>query len=274
MSDEVTMSALGASSRDDRPPDAWAVWEGWQGTPDQIAAIVRQVRRHVDPGECSVELDVDEGRQAIDPDHVATDLAPRHQRSFQRLMITGSAPERTIEAEFDNERVKTPGRGVVLRVWAKDRDDAIDVRDTVAVAIDGGRSPLASTPRKGPPASETVDDALVKSERSYRVGVAAIGLGAAGATVAAAILAHLVLDPESALAKIVFFCLCGNRWIGMLIYFALLVVGMFIAAPRIFPQIEISTRSTWSRARGSLLGIVGGTIGIGGVLEVLAQRVS
>src|SRR4051794_16927417 len=103
------------------PADAWAVWGAWQGPAGQVGAIARQVSEQLGAGaETSVEVDVDGGHQRIQQDHVETDLSPRYRRSFKRMVIHGSRDDSIVEAEFDNERETTPGRGVVLRVWSDD----------------------------------------------------------------------------------------------------------------------------------------------------------
>lgn len=226
---------------------------------------------HSGSDESLVEVDVDGGLQRIEGEHVATDLSPRYRRSFKRMLITGSTPERSVEAEFDNERAVTRGRGVVLRVWSHDREDAVAVRDKLAVAIDGGRPWHGDAPKKGPPSEEPLDTALLKAERNYRFEVASTGFAAGGVVFFAAGILHRVVDPTSDIGQILFFCLCGDRKIAVGLYLVVLALAIFVAAPTLFPQIEISDRSTWSRARAGLFSVVGASIGFGGLLEVLSQ---
>src|SRR3954447_9554049 len=112
------MAGASESNNPVGPPDAWAVWGAWQGPSEQVAAIARQVEDQLGANaECLVDIEVDGGHQRIRADHVDTDLAPRYRRSFKRMLISGSTPQGTVQAEFDNEKERTPGRGVALRVW-------------------------------------------------------------------------------------------------------------------------------------------------------------
>lgn len=58
----------------------------------------------------------------------------------------------------------------------------------------------------------------------------------------------------------------------MLIYLAAVGAAAFVLAPRIFPQIEISERSLWSRVQGKVVGLVVSSFGAGALLEGIAQR--
>jgi hypothetical protein len=250
-------------------PNAWAVWESWQGNVGQVAEIARQIGDHLDGEECDIEVDVEGGQQRIRPDNLK-DLGPRYLKAFRRMFIAGSTPGQRVEAEFDNERVRTPGRGIVLRVWSS--DDAIALRDSLAVIIDGGRGALANKPTMGPPSEQAVDDALVSAEKTYRASVALAGCAAAFVTLFIVLGLHRIIEPQSDLGKILFFCVCGDRKIGVGLYLLLLGGLTFVAAPRLFPQIEISDRSRWSRTRRWLLGVAGSTVTLGSVLALIAQK--
>ena len=251
-------------------PSAWAVWNAWHGSAGQVAGIARQVEKHVG-APVSVELDAGDGTQNVEPDRLESDVAPRYWRSFRRLLIAGGTGGRRIEVEFDNERERTPGRGVVLRTWAEDAGDAAALRDALYVPIDGGRGLLADKPKKGPANGASADETLVKAERAYRIGLAAVGFGVAGIAIGAASLANRLVEPTSDIGRILFFCLCGAREVVVLIYLLLVATLAFVVAPTIFPPIEISERSRWQRVRGKVGALVVSSIGLGAVLEIIAN---
>lgn len=240
--------------------EAWKVWAAWQGSAVAVAAIARQVERHTSSIECIVE--VPNGKQTFDPDDLATDIPRGYLRSIKRIVISGSTSDGGVEAELDNERSMTPGRGVTLRVWARDADKAVATRDEIAVAIDGGRGPLCGEPISGPPSSGGIGQALsaVSEKRKDKVELIAIGV-VLGLMWGAAV-THRLVDPRSSsLADLLLFC-----WCNKVIFFGMSAVAFLIAwyaIPRIFPPIEISERSTWHRVRTRLwtriaaLGVVG-----------------
>lgn len=236
-------------------PDAWKVWAAWQGSAEAVAAIARTIGQHIEQVECIVV--VSGGEYKTDPNHLSTDVPPRYWRSFKRILMRGSTGERRIETEFDNERSRTPGRGVSLQVWSSDRDDAVIVRDAIALVIDGGSGPLSGKPRAGPLSSESADDALTALSTKRDDKIWWIAMFAAVGLIWSAALLHSAISPaSSSLADLVLFCVC-NKLI-FVVMSAIAIVVAITAAPRIFPPIEISDRSTWHRFRGRVvsLGVV------------------
>jgi len=216
-------------------------------------------------------MQVEGGMQHLDPAHLETDLSPRYARSFRRVLIHGSSRGRKIEAEFDNERVRTPARGVILRVWS--RHNASAIRDSVLVAIDGGRGPLSGEPTKGPVSNEPPEDALRKVERDRNGTIALLALLAVCALAIGVVLLHNFTsqDPDSAFSRLFLFCFCENKWIAFVLYGVAVAVAVFFAGPRIFPPVEISERSNWQRVRGKLLGLGVVTFVFNAAVEVIAN---
>jgi hypothetical protein len=241
------------------PPDAWAVWAAWQGRRDDVGSIATAISEGLDGADCTIELEVKAGRRRIDPDRIETDLPTRHTKVFKRLVIDGTSRDRRVEAEFDNEKDQTPARGVNLRVWSDDLHDAVAIRDSVAVAIDGGRGPLSGDPTMGPPSSEPMEEAFHTAEKRRIERIVSIGCGAILSLVLGAALVHRFadLDPDSAVARFLFFCLCDQKWIPLAVY--LLGVGavLYVIAPVFLPPIEISERSRWQRLWALVLWLVG-----------------
>ena len=85
-------------------------------------------------------------------------------------------------------------------------------------------------------------------------------------------LLHRVVDPTSDIGQILIFCFCGDKQYALLLYLLALPLVTFAVAPRMFPPIEISERSTWARARGRLLAVVGAAFSFGTITEVIAQQ--
>lgn len=253
-------------------PEAWAVWRAWQGPPAKVALIARHVSEQLGSAEVVAEIDRGEDYHRMKREDIAAELPEQARRSFDRLLISGAADDRTVEVDFDNERVKTGGRGLVLRVTATTEEGATEIRDALVTVIDSEGNPLGGDALKGVSASSSADEALHKAERDYRTTVTLVGAGIVIAVFLAFGLLHNLIDPSSAFGRVVLFCLCGDKVVGLLVYLAAVGVAAFLVAPRIFPQIEISEQSVWSRVQGKVVGLVASSFGAGAVLEWIAQR--
>jgi hypothetical protein len=253
-------------------PEAWAVWRAWQGSSAKVAVIARHVSEQLGSAKVVAEIDRDADYHRMERENIAAELPEQSRRPFDRLLVSGAAHDRTVEVDFDNERVKTGGRGVVLRVTATTEERATEIRDALVTVISTDGNPFGGDAIKGMAASASADEALHKAERDYRTTVALAGAGVVVAVFIAFGFLHDRIDPSSAVGRVVLFCLCSNKVVGFLIYVAAVGAAAFVLAPRLFPQIEISERSVWSRVQGKVLGLVASSVGAGAVLEWIAQR--
>lgn len=99
-------------------PEAWVVWRAWQGPAAKVALIARHVSEQLGSAKVVAEIDRGEDYHRMEREDIAAELPEQARRSFDRRLVSGAADDRTVEVDFDNERVKTGGRGVVLRVTA------------------------------------------------------------------------------------------------------------------------------------------------------------
>jgi hypothetical protein len=106
-----------------------------------------------------------------------------------------------------------------------------------------------------------VEDALTTIAKKRDEKVRTVAFTVVGGLLITSALAHFVIKPESSsVADLVLFCTC-NKLIFAGVSIAALTVA-YLLGPRLFPPVEISERSTWSRVRSGLWARVAG-LGIG-----------
>jgi hypothetical protein len=232
---------------DDRPPDAWAVWSGWEGTRSQFTDVIDAISRRLSDARVAVEAELATGRIDL-PDGTPT---KQQLNSFRWLRLLAQSDALRVEVEFARTRRRKPtqrGKGVILRVWALNpgaEATATASRTEIAAVIDEGRAVLAGEPRVGSAADDDEENSLRSSAEQRDLRIRGLALAAVALPVFLAPFLHGAFKRGSTVGDIVTFCACHPMlWIG------LVGVAVFVAlfvTPRVLPAVGIGPAPRWKR---------------------------